>query len=156
MEKMKRKSLWLALTAASLVVIALGSLVTAGSELTQTTTKSWPFDVKTAPKGPVCYERLKQIHMMAMTALPTASEADKPNILRVLKASFACAAYDGRIAITDPPQNPLPAHVAGHLGARNKVKLAWNALHRPPALPEHPEEWPEWSACADSLEHGHD
>ena len=134
------------------LAIVFGSLVTAGPE-TEQGGESWPHGAIVS--GQPAFEKLREIHDAAIVALPVASPEDRPNIVRVLKAAFVCAAYDGSAPVGDPPPTVLPAHGAPHYGARTKVQAAWAALRMPPDE-THPEEWPNWSLCAESLEHGHD
>jgi hypothetical protein len=136
------------------IAVVMGSLVTAGPETFQAG-KSWPHEVRAEPTGPTAYEMLTEIHDLAILKLPDADPVDKPNIVRVLKAAFVCAAMDGTVPLGDPPPPEPPPHFLQHMGAAQKVKAARDALFKQPDA-QHPQEWQDWLECADNLEHGHD
>jgi hypothetical protein len=138
---------------AAIFAVFFGSLVMAGPEMEQPGA-SWPGEVDA--QGAPALTRLREIHEMAIVALPDATPEDRPNIERVLRASFECAAYDGAAPIAEPPPEILPAHAPGHAGAAAKVHAAWEALHHEPSPPEKPDPWKDWATCADELEHGHE
>ena len=150
MKSIKRRA-WPLVVMVSVLVIGLGTLVGAYPERTQGG-ESWPFGVEVPGEGKAI-KVLETIHVKAMDALPGATAQERPEIKRVLRASFECAVFDGTQKETVPPKPR--AHLRLHTLAAEKVKLAWMALNKP-ADPQHPNKWADWGECASNLEHGHD
>ena len=138
---------------ALVLAVFFGSLVTAGPEMPQEG-QSWPHEIQ-LPEEQTAYQLLRQIHEFGLAALSQVPEPERPPILRVIRAAFACASYDGKAEIGEPPPEPLPAHAAPHEGAKGKIQEAWNFLHMQPT-PEKPQPWADWVQAAEALEHGHD